>query len=63
VLALDVADGGAVATLEHRLAELDALAARAATLHHHNCLLLESVLPENKKITIFKMKQVAFKFQ
>ena len=48
MLALDVANGGAVSALEHRLPELDPLSARAATLDHHDCLLLESVWSERK---------------
>ena len=50
VLAFDVTDGSAVPTLEHRLSELDPLSARTATLHNHNCLLLEGVLTGNDKI-------------
>ena len=47
LLALDVADGHAVAALQDRLAELDSLAARRAPLHNDDSLFLEDVLPEN----------------
>ena len=50
MLAFHVADGGAVSTLEHRLAELDPLAARRASLHNNHGLLLERVLTANNKI-------------
>ena len=49
LLALDVADGHAVAALQHGLAELDSLAARGATLDNDDSLLLEEVLPEIKR--------------
>jgi hypothetical protein len=46
-----VADGRTVATLQHRLAELDPLAAGAAAFNDREGLLLEDMLPENKKKT------------
>ena len=48
VFALNVTDSCAVTTLENWLAKLDPLSAWAATLHNHDCLLLEGVLTENK---------------